>query len=207
MSTTEEQLNQDAVPEDLAVKRAALEADIAKSAKRVMNHMNADHEDSLIAYVLALATGIEGAVDDGTSSLNSILTGEFIITSAQLTTVDVHGFLLEVKAKKNSLDSEKEEVVVLSNVRVPYDKPIESARDLHTTAVRMHRVAYDKLGVLFKIKKGYYKQVMKFVAFKSYKVIQKSTPMVAVGTATLIAATAAAGYLLRQKSSSSSMAK
>merc|ERR1712216_204063 len=75
------------------------------------------------------------------------------------------------------------------------DEPINSAKDLHVTAVRMHRNAYDKLGILYKAKNGYYKQVMKFIAFKSYKMIRNSVPsttnaskvaVAAVGVATVV---------------------
>jgi len=179
------------------MKRAVLEADVAKSAKRIMNHMNSDHEDSNIAYVLAFATGIEGEEAVNTS-LSDILDGKLTITSAQLTDVDADGFLLEVKAQ----ESPESEQVVLSNVRVPYHEPIESAKDIHLTAVAMHRKAYDKLGVWYKVKKGYYKQVAKFVAFKSYKAIQKSSPgisVVAAGATALVAVGAAAGYLRKTK--------
>jgi hypothetical protein len=193
-------------PDDTAAKRAELEADIAKSAGRVMRHMNNDHEDSIVAYVLAFASGVEGTdplIDKEEILLKNFQKGRLAIVSAQMTTVDADGFLVEVKA----IEEVGAAPLVLSNVRVPYDEPIKSAKDLHHTAVSMHRKAYDKLGVWYKTKNGYYKQVLKMVAFQSYKAIQKSPTFKAVqdsapssqsmvvGAATLAAATVAAGYL------------
>jgi len=199
MSTTP---NEEPQAPDAATKRAELEAEISNRGKRVMSHMNADHEDSLVAYVLAFATGVEGTdpeLDKEDALLRNVQKGMLTITSAQLTAVDADGFLLEIKAAETDTPGEKCEVLTLSNVRVPYDKPIESAKDLHHTAIAMHQKAYHKLGIWYKTKNGYYKQVAKMVAFLSYKAVRKSPPSVVAGVATLAVATAAAGYL-RHKS-------
>ena len=183
---------------DAATKRAELEAEISNRGKRVMSHMNADHEDSLVAYVLAFATGVEGTdpeLDKEDALLRNIQKGMLAIASAQLTAVDADGFLLEIKALETITAGEKSEILTLSNVRVPYDKPIESAKDLHHIAIAMHQKAYHKLGIWYKTKNGYYKPVAKMVAFKSYKAVQKSPPSVVAGIGTLAVATTAAGYL------------
>lgn len=203
MSTTsEEPQTQEAAvttpdaSEDPSEKKAKLEAEVSQRAGRIMKHMNSDHEDSLVAYVLAFATGVEVAdteKDLEDALLRNILGGKLVITSVQITAVDTEGFLLQVKASENS----ESEVLVLSNVRVPFDKPIESAKEIHQMAVSMHRKAYDKLGVWYKTKNGYYKQVAKFIAMKSYMTVKKSstTTTVFAGVAAVGAATLAAGYL------------
>jgi hypothetical protein len=113
MSTTTEEPQAPDVAEDedtAATKRAELEADISKRGKRVMTHMNADHEDTLVAYVLAFATGIEGTdpeLDKEDALLRNIRKGMLTITSAQLTAVDADGFLLEIKASENTTPGKK----------------------------------------------------------------------------------------------------
>ena len=160
---------------------ALLDAEIAKSATRIMKHMNTDHEDSLMAYVLAFATGIEdndvdptSAADDDvkkdqTRLLHNIRHGnnQLVLTAAQLTKVDRMGFVLEIHA----ID-ENQQRMVLSRVRVPFDVPITAAREIHHVAVRMHRQAYDTLGIVYKLQTGYYQQVVQFVAVKAYKTLQ-----------------------------------
>ena len=160
---------------------AVLDAEIAKSATRIMKHMNQDHEDSLMAYVLAFATGIEdndvdptSAADDDvkkdqTRLLHNIRHGnnQLVLTAAQLTKVDRMGFVLEIHA----ID-ENQQRMVLSRVRVPFDVPITAAREIHHVAVRMHRQAYDTLGIVYKLQTGYYQQVVQFVAVKAYKTLQ-----------------------------------
>ena len=172
---------------------AVLDAEIAKSATRIMKHMNQDHEDSLMAYVLAFATGIEDDVDadptsaaaaaddvkkDQTRLLHNIRHGnnQLVLTAARLTKVDRRGFVLEIHA----IDDAKQSIV-LSKVRVPFDVPITAAREIHHVAVRMHRTAYDTLGIVYKLQTGYYPQVLKFVAFKSYKMIQQHKVVVVAG--------------------------
>lgn len=172
---------------------ALLDAEIAKSATRIMKHMNTDHEDSLMAYVLAFATGIEEVAADPTSAaaaadddvkkdqtrlLHNIRHGnnQLVLTAAQLTKVDRRGFVLEIHAIDADLQS-----IVLSQVRVPFDVPITAAREIHHVAVRMHRQAYDTLGIVYKLHTGYYPQVLKFVAFKSYKMIQQHKVVVVAG--------------------------
>ena len=154
MSTSESSPTDATVEQgQLAAARAKLEADVAKSAKRVMKHMNDDREDSLVAYVLAFATGVEGTdptKDKEDALLRNVQRGRLSISSAQLTSVDADGFVLEIKL----LETQSSDVLVLSNVRVPYHEPISSARDLHHIAVAMHEMAYDRLGVWYKTKSG-----------------------------------------------------
>jgi len=187
----------DAGDKDATSKRAKLEADVAKSANRVMKHMNDDHEDSLVAYVLAFATEVEGAVDKEDALLKNVLRGKLLIRSVKITTVDADGFLLEVRVVDKDADIASGDAMVLSNVRVPYHEPITEARQLHHTAVAMHRKAYDKLGIFYKAKHGYYQQVFKMIASVSYSKAKKMAPKTSVvaGAAALTAAVAAAGYL------------
>eukprot|EP00536_Pseudo-nitzschia_multiseries_P006847 jgi/Psemu1/304416/fgenesh1_kg.151_\ len=153
---------------------AKLEAEIQKHAPRVTKHMNEDHEDSLVAYVLAFATGIEGgdnnSDDEDPSLLAKVRNRELAIASARLTALDTDGFLLEVAVVVGEGDARR---VLLSNVRVPYDRPIKSARELHAIAVAMHRTAYDQLGVLYKVEHGYYRRVWEMAAHTAQKALAK----------------------------------
>ncbi|OEU06888.1 hypothetical protein FRACYDRAFT_252518 [Fragilariopsis cylindrus CCMP1102] len=192
--------------------RVKLEQDIRKNAPRVMKHMNEDHEDSLIAYVLAFATGVEGHIENNINShkeaaqLQQVLDGERTILSAKLTDIDSIGFLLEIStvevgvSEKNKNDHHDRNdpssslcTSKVSNVRVPYDRPIEKARDLHQIAIRMHRSAYDKLGIWYKTKNGYYQQVATMVTVLSYKSLKKNKKIV-VMVVGVTAAVAAVGY-------------
>lgn len=212
MSAEEGKPNEEtAVVNDDAEKKNKLVADIEKSAPRVMKHMNNDHGDSLIAFVLAFATGVEHVDDDKLSSnyknealFRQVFQGKRTIQSAKLTQVDMDGFLLEVLLlDHNDGDGVKEEgqATVISSVRVPYDRPIQRARDLHVIAVSMHRKAYDKLGVWYKTKNGYYASALKLKAYTTFKTIKKmSSATTTKSTASVvvigvfITATSAAGY-------------
>merc|ERR1740130_666661 len=170
-----------------------------------MKHMNEDHEDSLIAYVLAFATGVEGHIENMHSNshkeaaqLQQVLDGGRTILSAQLTDIDSTGFLLEISTVEVGTSENKNDHSSLctskvSNVRVPYDRPIQKAKDLHQIAIRMHRSAYDKLGIWYKTKNGYYQQVATMVTVLSYKSLKKNKKIV-VMVVGVTAAVAAVGY-------------
>ena len=136
----------------------ALDADIQKSAPRVMKHMNEDHADSLKAYVLAFGTPTEICQR---------------CESAILTGLDIDGFILDiiVRNDRNDNDDEKQQQVT---VRVPYDRPIQSAKDLHQVAVRMHILAYKKLGVWYKIRTGYYNRAFRMMGAELNKILGKA---------------------------------
>ena len=184
-------------------KKAKLEKDIRKNAPRVMKHMNEDHEDSLIAYVLAFATGVEGHIENMHSNshkeaaqLQQVLDGERTILSAKLTDIDSIGFLLEISTVEVGSENDHDHSSLcskVSNVRVPYDRPIQKAKDLHQIAIRMHRSAYDKLGIWYKTKNGYYKQVATMVTVLSYKSLKKNKKT-AVAMVVGVTAVTAIGY-------------
>mmetsp|Transcript_30572 Transcript_30572/g.36347 ORF Transcript_30572/g.36347 Transcript_30572/m.36347 type:complete len:173 (-) Transcript_30572:344-862(-) len=123
---------------------AALEKELQKRAPRVMSHMNGDHQDSIKAYALAF-----GDHPDCVNTESAILTG-----------LDRNGFLLEVTLSNGTK---------LDNVRVPYVGDVTSGKDLHMMAIKLHRLAYDKIGFVYKIKNGYYKQVAQMIGFQAYK--------------------------------------
>lgn len=149
-----------------------LEVELQKRAPRVISHMNEDHADSLQAYVLAFGE-VDKHLEDGA------------IASAQLTGLDRYGFWLDVTLTDGS---------VISKVRVPFQGKVTSAKDLHGEAIRMHRLAYDKLGVLYKLRHGYYPQVMKMIGFQTYKKVRKQDPLVVLAsTAAVLAVVVAAG--------------
>eukprot|EP00535_Pseudo-nitzschia_heimii_P004682 CAMPEP_0197181272 /NCGR_PEP_ID=MMETSP1423-20130617/5610_1 /TAXON_ID=476441 /ORGANISM="Pseudo-nitzschia heimii, Strain UNC1101" /LENGTH=245 /DNA_ID=CAMNT_0042631497 /DNA_START=216 /DNA_END=954 /DNA_ORIENTATION=- len=187
--------------EDPAAKKAKLEKQVANRADRIMKHMNADHGESLVAYTLAFATGVEGTdpeKDKEDALLKNILEGKLAVTSARMTGVDLDGCLLEVTALEPG--APESEAVVLSNVRIPYDKPIESPEDVKSNLVAMHWRAYNDLGYWYKAKSGYYQTAAKVVAFMCYQKLKKSTPSapVVAGVAALAAATAVAGTPARE---------
>jgi len=121
-----------------------LEKELQKRAPRVISHMNGDHQDSIKAYALAFGNNPECV-----NTESAILTG-----------LDRDGFILEVTLKNGTQ---------LKNVRVPYQGDVTCGKDLHTIAIKLHRMAYDKIGVIYKIKNGYYKQGAKMIGFQAYK--------------------------------------
>lgn len=146
-----------------------LEEELQKRAPRVIKHMNDDHVDSIIAYVLAFG--------------NCPRCDESTIETACLTGLDRTGFFVQVTLKNNR--------GTVDNIHIPYQSPVTSPRDLHMEAVRMHRQAYDQLGVAYKLRHGYYQQVTKMIAFHGYKQV-KANPTT---TLTAVAAVVVAGVL------------
>ena len=106
---------------------AALDAELAKSASRVISHMNKDHPNSVLAYAhhyLNLDTA----------------------TRARMIGLTSEGF--EVSA---TLDDGQ---VVQRLVR--YSSPLERAAGVHKLAVAMHFEAFNALGFRFKLRHGYF---------------------------------------------------
>ena len=110
-----------------------LETDLAKSASRIITHMNDDHSDSLVAYAAFFAK-IEDA------------------TSACMTGLTPAGFLLDVTLKDGS---------VKKSVLIEYTSPLTSAGDVRKLAVSMHFTAYNGMGIGFKIKNNFYGNAVK----------------------------------------------
>jgi len=121
-----------------------LEKELQKHAPRVINHMNRDHRDSIKAYALAF-----GDHPKCTDTASALLTG-----------LDREGFTLDVTLADGT---------TLRGVRVAYRGEVTKGKDLHTVAVSMHRAAYDKIGVVYKVRHGYYQQVAKMIGFLAYK--------------------------------------
>lgn len=143
-------------------RRKALDADIQQSAPRVMKHMNGDHPDSLKAYVLAFGT----PAGDCRRCESAVLTG-----------LDVDGFLMEIVVKGRDLATCSPGSmggVIVVKVRVPYDRPLQSAKDLHQVAIRMHMSAYRKLGVWYKIRTGYYSRAFRMIGAEVTKTLGKA---------------------------------
>ena len=157
-----------------AVDMAVLELDLQKSAPRVMKHMNEDHAASLKAYALAF-----GEHPDAGRTKSAIMTG-----------LDTEGFILELTLADGS---------VVEDVLVPYDRRIQSAKELHKIAVDMHIQAFAKLGVVYKITSGYYTTAFQMIGLQAYKKAKKRP----YETATMVALTIiAAGYGYKRYSSS-----
>eukprot|EP00929_Paragymnodinium_shiwhaense_P006856 TRINITY_DN11080_c0_g1_i1.p1 TRINITY_DN11080_c0_g1~~TRINITY_DN11080_c0_g1_i1.p1 ORF type:complete len:152 (-),score=29.78 TRINITY_DN11080_c0_g1_i1:513-968(-) len=105
-----------------------LAAGLAKAADRVVNHMNDDHLDSILAYAHFYAKMPDA-------------------TSAKLTGLNEKGFVMDVV--RGNGDMEK-------NVLVPYNTTLKSPGDLRKVAVSMHQEAYNGMGITYKLARGYY---------------------------------------------------
>ena len=112
-------------PDDPSSK---LEADLQKSAARIIAHMNNDHPDSLKAYAVFYA-GLNDAA------------------SASMSALSVHGFVLDVVLTDGTTKK---------NVLIRYSSPLESAASVRKVAVAMHFAAYNGLGTMYKIRHNFY---------------------------------------------------
>lgn len=106
---------------------APLDEEVEKSSGRVCAHMNADHADSLLAYARWYAK-----MDDA--------------KAAKMTNVTTEGFMLDVTLADGSVKP----------ALIKYPSKLQNAAALRKLAVTMHREAYDKLGVRYKLAHGYY---------------------------------------------------
>mmetsp|Transcript_27009 Transcript_27009/g.89653 ORF Transcript_27009/g.89653 Transcript_27009/m.89653 type:complete len:151 (+) Transcript_27009:75-527(+) len=112
---------------------ADLQTDLAKSAQRVLKHMNEDHEDSLLVYAHFFAR-----LDTA--------------TSAKVTALSASGLELEVVLSSGH---------VMPGVNIPYSRPLKSAGDLRKVVEEMHSEAYNGMGMAYKLQTGYYPQSIK----------------------------------------------
>ena len=112
---------------------STLEADLSKSAARVITHMNDDHPDSLVAYA-----AFYGKLRDA--------------RSARMTALTTRGFELEVTMADGA---------VKQGVLIKYTEPLRSAGQVRKLAVAMHFEAYNKLGIAFKIRNNFYGNAVK----------------------------------------------
>ena len=122
-----------------------IEKDIQKRAPIVIKNMNQDHPDSLRAYVMAFGENTRCAKET---------------MEAKLIAMDRYGLFLDVTLNDGT---------ILSKIRVYYQGKVSSAKDLRTEAINMHRLAYFKLGIWYKIKNGYYQQLAKVSVLKACK--------------------------------------
>jgi hypothetical protein len=99
----------------------------AKTVERVASHMNADHGDSMLAWVHYYAELPEAQ-------------------SARITTITAAGWGLEVGFADGKVKS----------VTVPFDREMKGPADLRKSAVAMHMEAFHGLGYMYKLKNGYY---------------------------------------------------
>jgi hypothetical protein len=102
---------------------------LEKSAQRIITHMNADHGDSIKAYLHHYAC------------LDTAVKGE-------LTAISVVGMTITA-----TLECGK----TVADVFVPYASgALESAGAIRSVVVAMHKEAYGKLGYLYRLQNGYY---------------------------------------------------
>ena len=147
----------------MALSSEELKADVEKSAKRVMTHMNDDHADSVKAYARAYG-------------------GEPDAAAAVITGLTVDGFVLAVTMADGT---------VKDGVLVRYTTPLASAKDLHKVAVAMHFSAYKELGFAYRVRSGYYVVAAKMVGAVAKKAAMKrpllSLALVAVPVVAIVA--------------------
>jgi len=142
--------NQD---DDSAVDIGQLQRDVQKRAPRVMKHMNDDHPGSIRAYACAF-----GIFQDPEH--------QHEVKRAKITDVEVDCFILEVVLNDGQ---------VLQGIQVPYTKRITDAKQLHGIAIDMHLKSFDKLGVGYKIRNGYYTQAVSMISDKLYRKYPKTS--------------------------------
>ena len=106
---------------------AALAADLAQMEKRVCDHMNADHADSMLAWAHFYAQMPNAA-------------------SARMTALTTDGFVLCVK-----LTDGTERMSTIA-----YDPPPKSAAQIRKVAVAMHFKAFNGMGLTYKLTRGFY---------------------------------------------------
>ena len=150
-----------------------LEADLAKAASRVCNHMNKDHMASIKAY--SLAFGEHERCNE--------------TESAKLTGLNRNGFQLQVTLQDGT---------VLDDVLVPYQGKVSSSSDLHMEAISMHKKAFNQLGVWYKARNGYYKTAAKMIGFGIYKKV-KGKPVIVIGVIGCAVAGVGAYYYTKNK--------
>ena len=111
---------------------------VAKSSGRVSKHMNDDHGDSLLAYAHFYA-GLTSA------------------TKASVSKIDSEAMYLDVVVCEGDLCKIKNEV------KVPWKPALKNASDMRKSAVAMHKEAFNGLGFVYKVRKGYYNTVVKMI--------------------------------------------
>ena len=109
-----------------------LEEDLAKSANRIITHMNDDHADSLLAYA-----AFYGELPNA--------------TSARMAGLSVHGFELDVTLADGSRQKRL----------IRYTSPLKSAAEVRKLAVSMHFAAYNGLGFVYKLRTNFYGNAVK----------------------------------------------
>merc|ERR1712238_47210 len=92
--------------------------------------------------------------------------------------VDIDRFLIEIvlQAEKDDNENENENKnhdedrnIIISNIRVPYDRIMQHPHELHVIALALHQQAYHKLGISYKMKHGYYRPALHSKAFQFSK--------------------------------------
>merc|ERR1719171_1844938 len=120
----------DVAPEKSEEAPEKLEADLQKSRDRIVNHMNEDHGDSILAYVHYHAQQPDAK-------------------SAELKDISAKGMTIDAKLADGS---EKQ------GIFVPYSRPLTKASEIRPIVVDMHYEAYHTLGFKYKLEQGYYKR-------------------------------------------------
>ena len=133
---------------EAALDYALLDLALEKSAKRILTHMNNDHSLSLLAYA-HMWYNIEAI-------------------SATLTGITPNAFVMEVTRQTIEMKNGKEIVVqtVVKGIEIPYTTKCTAAKDMHKIAVNMHFEAFNGLGMVYKLKSGYYQDALTHIPKK-----------------------------------------
>lgn len=95
--------------------------------KRIVNHMNGGHLDSVLAFAHHYA-GLDMATD------------------AKITDLTIKGMTLDVTLKDGSTMEKL----------VPFTRSVSGVKDVRPIVVEMHNEAFNALGFLYKLQHGYY---------------------------------------------------
>ena len=117
-------------------------SDLAKRADKIITHMNLDHEDSIKAYLRYYAK-----LGDA--------------TGGKITSISSAGLTLNATLLPQNTES-KERIKEGIFVAYPSGK-LENAAHAKTVLIEMHKEAYSKLGIRYKLENGYYKMIVGFI--------------------------------------------
>jgi len=150
---------------DAAAASTSVQLALDKSSQRIITHMNADHGDSIKAYLRHYA------------GLHTAARGE-------LTAISVEGMTIKATLQCGR---------TVAGVFVPYASgALESAGAIRPVVMAMHKEAYGKLGVAYRLQNGYYTAGHVFGALKKSRMAQAGI------TATVVVAAYGVNRYLRK---------
>lgn len=153
--------------DDAAATSTSVQLALDKSSQRIITHMNADHGDSIKAYLHHYA-GLDTAAE------------------GELTAISVEGMTIKATLQCGR---------TVADVFVPYASgALKSAGAIRPVVMAMHKEAYGKLGVAYRLQNGYYTAVAGHV----FGALKKSRTAQVSITATVVVAAYGVNRYLRK---------